>query len=111
MSRPKLAIVVSHPIQHFCPQYSSWAKNTKLQIKVFFASSQGLNEYYDINFRKVVQWKNLILDFDHEFLPCADDRAVEQKIDCPEIVVNLKEFNPDIVLVYGYIQPLQRRAM
>lgn len=111
MSRPKLAIVVSHPIQHFCPQYSSWASISTLQIKVFFASRHGLDAYYDKNFGKTVQWQSLTLDFDHAFLPEAEDRPLGQKIDCPEIVTTLEEFNPDIVLVYGYIQPLQRRAM
>jgi glycosyltransferase involved in cell wall biosynthesis len=111
VNRPKLAIVVSHPIQHFCPQYSSWARLGLADVKVFFASRHGLDAYYDKDFDKEIQWQGLKLDFDHTFLPHAPDKKVSAKIDCPEVDFALADFNPDLVLVYGYIQPLQRRVM
>lgn len=107
----RVAIVVSHPIQHFCPQYSSWATIEGLEIKVFFASRSGLDAYMDQDFNRAVKWDNLKLDFPHEFLPGADEREIGPKIDCHQIRARLGEFSPSIVLVYGYSQPLQRRAI
>ena len=43
----KIAIVVSHPIQHFCPQYVSFAKNKDIELKVFFGSALGHKKYTD----------------------------------------------------------------
>ncbi len=111
MNRSKLGIVVSHPIQHFCPQYSSWAGLEVLEVKVFFASRHGLEAYFDKSFGREIKWPGLKLDFEHEFLPGAKDKKVGSQLDCPDVVDSLADFDPDIVLVYGYGQPLQRRAM
>ena len=111
MASTKIAIVVSHPIQHFCPQYASWALIPGMEIKVFFASTHGLDAYHDTSFDKVIQWRNLRIDFNHEFLPNAKGKKVSSRIDSPDLPAKLADFNPDIVIVYGYIQPLQRRAI
>ena len=34
----RLTIVISHPIQYFCPQYSSWSRIEGIDLCVFFAS-------------------------------------------------------------------------
>ncbi len=66
---PRIAIVVSHPIQHFCPQYVSFAKNKNVSLKVFFGSALGYKKYVDVNFKQEISWGNLNLDkFDHIFL-------------------------------------------
>ena len=106
----RLAIVVSHPIQHFCPQYSSWSRLAVANVRVFFASKQGLETYRDAGFGASVRWQGLTLDFPHEFLPGADERPVTAKIDAPALEERLAEFEPHCVVVYGYAQPLQRRA-
>ena len=106
----RLAIVVSHPIQHFCPQYSSWAQLGAVDVRVFFASKHGLDEYHDAGFGASVRWRGLTLDFPHEFLPGADERPATAKVDAPALEERLAEFEPHCVVVYGYAQPLQRRA-
>ena len=58
----RVALIVSHPIQHFCPQYVSFAKNKDVVFKVFFGSALGLKKYYDPNFKKEISWANLKLD-------------------------------------------------
>ena len=58
----RVAIVVSHPIQHFCPQYVSFAKNKNIELKVFFASALGYKKYADANFKKEISWGNLQLE-------------------------------------------------
>ncbi len=52
----RIAIVISHPIQHFCPQYVSFTQNKNVELKVFFASTLGYKKYVDVNFGKEISW-------------------------------------------------------
>ena len=106
----KVTVVVSHPIQHFCPQYASWAQLGGIELKVIFASKHGLVPYEDRNFGRTIQWSGIRLDFPHEFLPNADKRSLGLKIDSPDLDAILSGNSPDVLVVYGYSQRLQRRA-
>lgn len=107
----KIAIVVSHPIQHFVPQYSSWSRLSDVELKVFFASRHGLTPYHDINFARTVHWEGMKLDFAHEFLPGAELKALGPAIDSDALESRLYTYQPDILVVYGYAQRIQRRAL
>jgi glycosyltransferase involved in cell wall biosynthesis len=107
----RVAVVVSHPIQHFCPQYTSWAKLANVDLKVFFASDHGVSAYEDAGFGRVVQWNGLRLEFSHEFLRDAKGGTAAGSIDAPHLADRLSTFSPDTVVVYGYSQRLQRRAV
>src|SRR5260221_173308 len=107
----KIALVVSHPIQHFCPQYASFAQNKLVEFKVLFASTLGLNKYVDPNFKKEIAWKTIDLNqFDHVFLNGNKLIASNKDIDAPGLDGELGSFKPDLVIIYGYFQKLQRRA-
>jgi len=106
----RVAVVVSHPIQHFCPQYESWARLKGIELNVYFASRHGLDVYHDASFGTSIKWEGLTLDFAHEFLEGAKGRAVDRNIDSYEIEGRLSTWRPDLVVVYGYGQPLQRRV-
>lgn len=107
----RLAIVVSHPIQHFCPQYASFAKHPSVKLKVFFGSSLGHKSYFDAKFGQNVAWDNLRLnEFEHEFLNNGEIVQPDKDLDAPEIVQKLEAFKPDVVIVYGYFQKISRRA-
>lgn len=107
----RLAIVVSHPIQHFCPQYASFTRNKDIQVKVFFASALGKKAYVDKNFGKEISWGNLQLDqFDHVFLNGEEAMPVDKDLDAPELGGALSAYRPDLLIIYGYFQKLQRRA-
>jgi len=108
----RIAIVVSHPIQHFCPQYGSIAKVPGLALRVFFGSAMGLNNYFDKHFKQEISWKGLNLDsFDHFFLNNKDTIPVDKNLDAPDLEAGLSSFKPDIVIVYGYSQKLSGRAV
>lgn len=77
---------------------------------MFFASRHGLDPYVDKGFGRTVQWGGLVMDFPHEFLPGAEGMEVNEKIDSLGLPDSLAAFDPDVVLGYGYSQPLQRRA-
>lgn len=108
--RIRLAVVVSHPIQHFCPQYSSWSKLKNIDLRIFFASRNGLDTYFDEDFATSIKWEGLALDFPHEFLSGAANRRVTASLDAPTVAGRLSEFGPHVLCVYGYGQRLQRRA-
>ena len=106
----RLAVVLSHPIPYYCCQYSSWSRLPGLDLTVFFASRMGLAPYDDPGFRQRIAWTGLPLDFAHVFLPGAEARANSAGIDAPGLAPSLERFNPDLVLVHGYAQPLARRT-
>ncbi len=107
----RIAIVISHPIQHFCPQYVSFSKNKSIEFKVFFGSALGYQSYIDQNFKKEISWANLNLEkFDHFFLNGDKVIPPDRNLDAPSLEKELSEYNPDVLFTYGYFQKLQRRA-
>ena len=106
----KIAVVVSHPIQHFCPMYSSWSKIDGIDLHVFFASSIGFKPYLDDAFGKKIAWQGLKLDFNHTFLNEGKALPVSLKTDAPDLEEKLNAFRPDVIVNYGYRQKLQKRA-
>lgn len=110
-SKIKIGIVISHPIQHFCPQYVNFAQNKDIELKVFFASKLGLRKYLDINFKEEISWPNLHLDkFDHVFLNGDQLLQPDKNLDAPSLDRELNDFQPDVLFTYGYFQKLQRMA-
>lgn len=107
----RLAIVVSHPIQHFCPQYISFSKLPGVTVKLFFASMLGYKKYADKNFGQEVVWNNLRLEeFDHVFMNGEQVLPSSAELDAPTLPQELDNFKPDAVLSYGYFQKFQRRG-
>jgi glycosyltransferase involved in cell wall biosynthesis len=107
----RIAIVVSHPIQHFCPQYASWAANKGIQLKVFFGSDLGAVKYFDPNFKKEINWNQLYLEeYEHDFLNGDKTLQPDKKLEAPNLDQRLTDFNPSLVVYYGYFQKLSRQA-
>lgn len=107
----RIAIVISHPIQHFCPQYLSFAQNPDVVLKVFFGSALGYKKYVDANFKTEVSWNNLQLErFSHCFLNGEQVLQPDKNLDAPSLEKELQHFQPDLLFTYGYFQKLQRRA-
>lgn len=110
-NKASVAIVISHPIQHFCPQYSSYAKYQSFSIKVFFASTLGLIAFEDKDFKQKIRWGNIqVEEFDHVFLNGRTSLPISPKLDALSLEEELTNYNPDVVLVSGYFQKFQRRA-
>jgi glycosyltransferase involved in cell wall biosynthesis len=111
MIKARIAILMSHPIQHFIPQFANYSLNKNFEIKVFFASKSGSESYYDSDFKREVKWNNLEIEkINHEFLNERKVLSINRKLDAPELEKKLKEYDPNFVLQYGYYQKMQRRA-
>src|ERR1700688_1417950 len=109
----RLAIVVSHPIQHFAPWHRELAKIQDLDSKVFLCCDRGSTRYLDPGFNVEIQWDIPLLDgYKHEFLP-TKGRQREMRlfgIDNPGVTKALAHFQPDIVKVFGYSSRTNWRA-
>lgn len=65
----KLAVVATHPVQYQAPLWRAIAASPDFDVKVYFASRQGLDEAMDPGFGKAFAWDIPLLGgYDHEFL-------------------------------------------
>jgi glycosyltransferase involved in cell wall biosynthesis len=111
--RKKVAVVVSHPIQHFCPLYAALTTAARIELRVFFASTAGATPYFDAHFAQTISWqKDLLHGFAYEFLPGAQPEIrYGESIDNGSIASRLGQFNPDAVIIYGIWHRISRRAL
>jgi glycosyltransferase involved in cell wall biosynthesis len=114
MIRHRLAIVVSHPIQHFVPLYRALARRQDIVLKVFFATRIGLDTSFDAEMNTAYAWDGDLLEgYDHAFLEEAEGIASVsfRSVNNPSISAALNDFAPSAVLVYGYAQLTALRAL
>ena len=112
--KPKLAIVVSHPIQYFAPIYKLLARSDSIELIVIYYSDAGARTYYDSQFEKEIQWDiDLLGGYKYEILekgkPVGKDRSFWE-IDSKKLESVFDKFKPDAVVLNGYSQRLQWRA-
>lgn len=110
----RLAIVVSHPIQHFTPFYRAIARTDGIVLRVFFCSRLGAEKYFDKEMGVEIAWEmDLLGGYDHIFLPEAETirETGFTKINNPSIPQYLSAFRPHVVLHYGYSQLTQMRSI
>jgi glycosyltransferase involved in cell wall biosynthesis len=111
--KSRLAVVVSHPIQHFTPLYRAVAAQGQIELKVFFCCEWGSAGYFDPGFKRTLKWDIPLTEgYDHEFLPI---RRTPRKlsffeVDNPQVMPALEAFQPDVVEVYGYARRTCWRA-
>ena len=70
MSSFRLAILNSHPIQYFAPLYRYLARQTDINVTVYYCHQQGVKGYEDQGFGTVVEWDVPLLEgYKYKFLP------------------------------------------
>ncbi|MGD1089234.1 MAG: glycosyltransferase family 4 protein [Verrucomicrobiota bacterium] len=110
----RIAIIVSHPIQHFVHFYRALARQDGIVLRVFYASSIGAKSYFDKDMGVPIQWKtDLLSGYDHVFLPEADSITSSGfwKVNNPSVTAALDEFKPGVVKIHGYAQMTLLRAL
>ncbi len=102
----RLAIAVSHPIQHFAPWHREVAKLPGIELMVFFYTQWGRSDgYLDPGFSRTVKWDVPLLEgYDYEFLNSAKnlDKKSFFAVDNPDLASALTRFSPDVVKVFGW---------
>jgi len=110
----RLAIVVTHPIQHFVPFYRALAADPGIDLHVFYGAPIGVKSYFDKEMQSEISWNmDMLGGYSHEFLgevPANGQSSVRQP-SSPEISTRLKAFGPDVLLVYGHAQANVYRAI
>jgi glycosyltransferase involved in cell wall biosynthesis len=110
----KLAVVISHPIQHFVPLFQRLARSPEVDLKVFYCCDWGVREYADPGFGRSFAWDIPLLDgYKFEFLPIRSrPRSLGfWDVDNPEVTSRIEHFAPDAVWVHGYSQRTSWRVL
>lgn len=110
----KLAIVITHPIQYYVPVFRLLAK--ECELKVFYTWGEGgVKAKHDPGFGKTIAWDLPLLDgYAYELLEntAKDPGSHHGKgIINPEIIARIEAFQPNAILVYGYMYQSHFKVM
>jgi len=110
----KLAVVITHPIQHWVPVYVALAQQESIQLKVFFIAENGVKPYVDKQFNQKVTWDIPLLEgYDYQFLEpgkIIQDFSFNE-VDSKHLSAELKQFAPDVLWLNGYSHKANWRAL
>lgn len=110
----KLAVVITHPIQHWVPVYVALAKQECIQLKVFFIAENGVKPYVDKQFNQKVTWDIPLLEgYEYQFLEpgkIIQDFSFNE-VDSKHLGDELKRFTPDVLWLNGYSHKANWRAL
>ena len=102
----KLAIVTTHPIQYNAPWFKLLAQRNVIDLKVFYTWSQAKDSVKDKTFEKDIKWDLPLLEgYNSEFVENVSKKPGSHHffgIDCPELLLKLKNYNPNAILVFGW---------
>jgi len=112
---PRLAIILSHPVQYYSPWFRWLKANTSLDFKVYYLWKSGVSATRDIQFTTTFKWDVYLLSgYDHEFVPnVARDPGTHhfRGLDNPTLTARLAEFRPGALLLFGYNWFSHQRAL
>jgi len=114
VTRKRIAVVASHPIQYYVTLYRALAASQHLEIRVLFASRIGLDETFDPEMGVNVAWAtDLTGGYFSEFLPEAETiRQIGfRSVDNPSVAEALTRLQPDAVIIHGYAMLTMLRAL
>lgn len=114
MKRTRVAVVVSHPIQHFVPFYRAIAADPAFDLCVFFCSKIGLESYFDQQMNVEIKWgMDMLGGYRSRFLDEADriNHTGFFEVNNPSMHRALSEFGAEAALLYGYGSLSQLRAL
>lgn len=103
----RLAIVVSHPIQHFVHFYRAISKLSHIELLVIFASDLGARSYYDVDMKQDIEWSmDLFGGYNYIVLPESENikKTGFFEINNPSVADELSKFAPQVVMISGYSQ-------
>lgn len=102
----RLAILASHPVPYQVPIYRELAKNSQIDLRVYFCDDRGLSKKMDPGFGLSFKWNISLLDgYEYAFLKnygIGSDFFFFGKIN-PGIIPELKNGKYDAVIVTGYV--------
>lgn len=112
---PRLAIILSHPVQYYSPWFAWLRRHTALDFRVFYLWEFGVTVRRDREFGRAFQWDlDLLSGYDHEFVPnTARDPGTHhfRGLDNPALTARLAAWRPGAILFFGYNWLSHQRAL
>jgi glycosyltransferase involved in cell wall biosynthesis len=111
---PRVAHLVSHPIQYFAPVYRELTRRGNIDLRVFFRSDQGLAERVDPGFGRPVAWDIPLLEgYRSTFLGGATRRGAGDALSLSggDMAFHLVQGGYDVLWVHGYSHVAHLMAM
>jgi len=106
MTRLRLGIVVTHPIQYQVPLFRHLAARSAIEPLVFFLSEHGLAESFDPGFGRAVKYDVPLLDgYQYRMVSnCGPKSAVGTpwRVVNPSLPALIRRSHVDALLVHGY---------
>ncbi len=103
----KIAIITSHPIQYNAPLFEVLAKDSRIDIKVFYTwGTDVLHEKYDPHFQKNITWDIPLLDgYNYEFIKNTSKKPGSHYFNGiinPNLNQEIEKWGAEIVWVWGW---------
>jgi len=109
----RLAIITTHPIQYYAPVFKLLAGN--IDVKVFYTWGDEAQEKFDPGFGKTISWDIPLLDgYSYEWVKnTAPDPGSHhfKGIVNPGLISQIKSWQADAVLIYGWAYDSHLKAM
>jgi glycosyltransferase involved in cell wall biosynthesis len=106
VTRQRIAVVVSHPIQYYAPWFQHLAALPHLDLQVFYLSDHGVTTRRDRQFGGAFAWDtDLLSGYPHVFIPNSAARPDVTRfagLHNPGLRPALAAFAPDAILIFGY---------
>lgn len=103
--KPRLVVLVTHPIQYYAPVYRCIAAHGAIDIRVIYLSDAGAAAHVDPGFGRTVQWDVPLLEgYPYEVLQPGTNITARTfwSMYAAGLVDALERAQPDWLLVYGY---------
>lgn len=109
----RLAIITTHPIQYYAPVFKLLAD--KIDVKVFYTWGDEAQEKFDPGFGKTISWDIPLLDgYSYEWVKNTSTHPGSHHfkgIVNPGLISQIKSWQADAVLVYGWAYDSHLKAM
>ncbi len=106
LTRKRLAIIVSHPIQYYAPLYQRLARRGDLSVKVFFTWHSGQTSVEDPGFKVSMAWDIPLTEgYRFELVPnLSSDPGTHhfRGLRNPSLVERVEAWGPDAVQITGW---------
>jgi glycosyltransferase involved in cell wall biosynthesis len=101
-----LAIITSHPIQYNAPLFELLSKRGRIRLKVFYTWGQTEQKVEDPAFGHVRSWDiPLLQGYEYAFVKNTSKQPGSHHfrgIINPTLIQEVSDWNPDVILIYGW---------
>lgn len=106
MTPVRVAHLISHPVEYYVPLYRELASRPEVELTVYYSSAASAGEFYDPEFKRVVEHGIPLLEgYDYRLLPSARGAGLHTRfLRWPnwDIVWQVIRERYDVIWIHGY---------